>query len=557
MNVEDYLRQNYSNVKDIETITSNGQVVGYFATGSYGHDSIYIPVSAINNSNVGMVSYIPGAGGAGNDASALRDRIHNNPPDYIISIAQTCGDHYSCIDTGYNIAQGLNANVTRNVTVCFSASGFLGINHTESFLESHPDVSSVIISNEPYGSQNLKNTSALTSSNTPIIFAAPDSGFHIDMMSLIKSYKDSGLNAYLLETDYSSNAHIMTNKDVLTSGMLDYVLGYSDEFDTTRAGGYSFFRYDPNTGEFIIADYDEIAGSALAGIRIPDLSRLKAYDSFNIQKVASPVNEKYTSLKSIPTIDLDAIKMSSKYSIAASSMEEIRTQIKNSSFGNFSNYTFRSSSGIPGCIAAYINAYFDIVGSLMSSLTAETDSVLSYAQAVVDYDKELAENPDAVGQIVSKGTPDYIHIGLEDKSDTSKDDDKTDTSGNNGNSGSHDGGNNGGNNPDGGGTVVPPGNNIDKEETPKYTYKFDGYEGLIYMEGDRITGIKYRYTCDDATAAQNKLTEIKEKYKDAEYIKEVVVTDKYVDACFDMEKLKDMSLEKILEEYFKGGELRG
>ena len=122
MDIGQYLRQNYPHVQSVEPVTVNGEVKGYYAKGDYAWDQIYIPVSALNSSNVGMVSYLPGSGGSGNDAAQLRNRIQSNPPDYIITIAAECSDHHNAIQTGYDMAKGLGINVTNNVTVCHTST---------------------------------------------------------------------------------------------------------------------------------------------------------------------------------------------------------------------------------------------------------------------------------------------------------------------------------------------------------------------------------------------------------------------------------------------------
>ena len=248
MNIDEYIRQNF-NCNNVDAITdSSGQVVGYYARNRGNANEIYIPVGAVNNPSLGMVSYIPGSGGSSNDARVLREQIRNNPPDYIISISAGCGDNNNCIQTGLQMAQGLGSNVDRNVTVCFSASGFIGLKRNEELLQSNPNIKTAVISCEPYGEGNFRLTNGngtnLANSETPIIFAAPDSGFHINMLDLIKDYRNNGLNAFLLETDYGDDAHIATNRDILSSGILDYILGNADNFDTSKGGpnGWEFLK---------------------------------------------------------------------------------------------------------------------------------------------------------------------------------------------------------------------------------------------------------------------------------------------------------------------------
>ena len=418
MDIGQYLQQYYPHVSSVEPITVNGEVKGYYAKGGYAWDQLYIPVSALNSSNVGMVSYLPGAGGSGNDAAQLRNRIQNNPPDYIISIAAECSDHHNAIQTGYDIAKGMGINVTNNVTVCFSASGIKGFSQTEAFLEQHPDVKSTIIACEPYGGDYFYATKkgqsleGMKQSGTDIIFVTPKKGFHIDPQEGIKFYKSQGLDAYWLQTNYkgsSGGVHIATNRDVIISGMLDYVLGYSENFNTEPGGdkyspGWQFIGYDPATGQYIMADYAELAQSGVSMLKIPNLDSLKAVDSFDIKAIASPVQKKYASLKSLTNTEIknkDGSPISSEYTYVSETMNQLKNQIKQSSFlSGVQNFSFRGGGGkLMGLITECINTYYDIVGSLMNSLSLEADAVISYGQAMVDMDYDLAHGASQVGTI--------------------------------------------------------------------------------------------------------------------------------------------------------------
>ena len=258
MDYEEYLKS--QGATSVQEILKDGVLCGYYAKIN-GGDEIYLPVNNSTSASLDMVSYLPGSGGSTVDASqGLRDKIFNDPPEYMITIANSAGDYHNSLEMGYNIAQGTNRNITNEVTVCFSASGFNGITKTEQLLENHPEINATIISCEPYNTygHDKNNWTALKENNASIIFVAPDSGFHINMLDYVKDYTDSGLNTYLLETDYTANAHILTNRDVQTSGMIEYILGYQNDFDKTRAGGYDFIRYNSTTKEFEEADYQDM-----------------------------------------------------------------------------------------------------------------------------------------------------------------------------------------------------------------------------------------------------------------------------------------------------------
>ena len=77
----------------------------------------------------------------------------------------------------------------------------------------------------------------------------------------------------------------------------------------------------------------------------------------------------------------DISRTSSCLPFVISSMNNLRGQIR--SFNFLSSLTFpmfRSSTGIPGCINTYINAYYGMVGSLLNSITEETKAIKSMAE---------------------------------------------------------------------------------------------------------------------------------------------------------------------------------
>ena len=472
-----YLQQYYPDVdpSSVKAVTVNGEVRGYYAkqNGREG-DEIYLPANSGIGGNVGMFSYVPGAGGSPNDAAAIRNRIFSdNPPDYVVTIAYSPADHNNCMEVGYAMAKGANMNVTKNVTSCFSLGGYIGISQTEKFMENHPDVSSTVISCEPFPYQNSnvydcsgEKVAAMQNDKTTVIFVTPKS-FHINMQEQLKTMGAAGLEPYWLQTNYQGTggeSHVPSNRDIVNSGLIDYILGYSNEFNTEPGGttytpNYQLIGFDKSSGELVYADYEALAGNGIAAISLPNVDRLKASDSFEIKTTASPVQKKYESLKagaSTEIVSKNGEAVSSEYGYVSTAMNELKNQIKQSSFlSGLSNMGFRSSEGIPGCIMGYINTYFDIVGSLMNSLSLEADAVISYGQAMVDMDADLKSGATDIGTIyeIDQSTKVIAPGGLEAFDEkTQENDNKTETNtdktyrGND----TYYGGNNSGGNGDGG-----------------------------------------------------------------------------------------------------------
>jgi hypothetical protein len=374
-----------------------------------------------------MLSYIPGAGGSGNNAVSLRSRITSNPPDHIVSIAGSCGDKNNCIGTGYNMAKGLNMNVTKSVTVCYSASGYVGINHTANFLKNHPEISSAVISCEPYpygSSAVYKGTAeqmnAMKQSGTKLIFVTPKA-FHIDMRDEISSLSQRGLEAYWLQTHYTTSGnHYAVNWDVLNSGMIDYILGERDDFNKNPnknyKTNYKLIGYDEKTGKLVYADYDQLVEDGIGVLAIPDPKQIMNSDTSKAKIKTSPAQKKYESLKDLADKTItskDGSPISSEYSYVSDTMNNLKHLVKNTSFlGGLQNVKCNDSSGIPGCIMGYINSFFDIVGCLLNDLAMEADAIISYGQAMVDMDLDLKNGAESLGQIVEESNSSkYIAIG--------------------------------------------------------------------------------------------------------------------------------------------------
>ena len=416
----------------------------------------------------------------------------------------------------------------------------------------------------------------LRENQTPIIFFAPDSGFYISMMDTIKNYKNNGMNAYLMETDYTANAHIMTNRDVLTNGMLEYLLGYSDSFDQTRAGGYEIFCYNSETGQFENASMSDMVNSNVHKISIPNLNQVNLVDDFQIVSCNSPVCEKYASLKNLSNVSISAGSsrtISSSFSYVANNMNHIRTQIKKSSFlSTIPNIGTRSSSGIPGCIAEYLNTYFDFVGNVVNSISMETESIISYAQAVEDLDNDLANGIKSGDIFYHNDTSNSIGIGLEPKKEEvatnppvqnhNANNTFTYPSNNNVYVG---GGSSSGNNTSNNASTLPVAPLIVGGLTRAVVKLKDGGEGIVCATWGKVDQVKIRFQYLDNQDALNHLDEIKEKFKKKfeeknekyeDYIQDIVIVDeKYIDVIYKEECYKDMTESEAIKKFFEGDEI--
>ena len=222
-------------------------------------------------------------------------------------------------------------------------------------------------------------------------------------------------------------------------------------------------------------------------------------------------------------------------------MNEIRNQVKNTSFlNNFQNIQLRSSSGIPGCISGYLNAYFDLVGSLMNSISLETESIVSYAQAVVDLDEDLAR-----GIVAEDDNSDLTYESEKTTTEKTPTSTKPTTTTATIVSGGYP-------------SAVSTGSAVVSNsgvQGKEFVYEFEGFKGSISMNGNSIQNAKFTYSFSSLEEASQKFDEIKEKYKDCEYIKEIRLNGSEIEVIFDEEAFEGISKDDFIEKYFQDGKL--
>ena len=543
-NLESYLKKTYSKVEKLD----NGAYYCYDSNG----DRLYVPANY--NGSMGMMSYIPGAGGSWpNDAKQLDVLIHsNNPPEYIISIAASCGDRNNSLATSYNrlTSQGITINSVAEMT--FSASSGVGFDRLNAFIEAHPDIDCVMVCNNGVKSRvdsvirNSSKYKALIESGTPIMLNDPYSMSGMDSRTI--NAGKAGFNFYWLKS--KSNSHVAFNADIINNRFVDYLLGYRDSFGTTdlsgkRELGYQLVALDPTTGKLQVVEFDEVTINALAKVKIPNLQRLLAYDKFDIQEKAVPKTEVTGTLGELSRVLVSSPtgKISSSYYFVWEKMDDLRKQIKSSGYlSSLKNTTFRSSSGIPACISKYVNAYFDLVSSLLTNLAIESESVVSYAQAMIDMDDDMEAGASELGTVVqmdydgSKPKSTYVHKETEDVYGGDK---KINND-----------------NPD---AAAPPNNDTSGGEpsTPKLmTYVFsDGHQAFIKYNGDKIEEFKYMYEFKSETEANNALSLFKDAYKNDDLIESMSVEGNKVYILLKVDKVNLMSSEDIMNKLLKGAKL--
>ena len=591
----EYLKKNFYKVN----LLDNGV---YYAVDNYGVE-MYVPSNI--DSSADLLAYYPGMGGSTNDASQVRKTMKSdNPPSYVAVISPTSYDSCHILDKATSVLNDNNIDVSGVVTVTFSASGGTGFKSLEAYLEKHEELAdkSAMIIADGYNISdvNASKMTMLIDNQVPIFHIGPHDGNRVT--NIDTNLAKDGYNIYRIDT--WDNVHMYINRDIFANQMPEYVLGYVDEVGNNGTGGkepnYIVYKYNKETSEYEEVNIDVmqlnmvLTADKIKVINVKDLFRV---DDFEIKEYPVECLSKYEALKNIETglsINFGTLSdtvLSSDMIYVTSAMSSLRTQIKNSNFLNGKTLGFRSSTGIPGCITGYINAYYDIMGQLMDSLVRQTESVMSVGQAIVDrkiaMEKKAEELEEAPGVIEEVGAPPTLISEEEEKEEEPpvKETPNTPPIVN----------------PPKEDPVVPPVKEtpntppiippikeepepvsppvketpepepteepvptkepeVTQEPTPSEEEAIlpelvvgereDGSKILIEMREGKVTEVKYTYEYGSIEEAESALESIKEKYKELEYIKEIKVNNTNIDIIFKEESYIDLDMDSILNKYF-------
>ena len=379
----DYLSENYSSVK----LLDNGV---YYAVDKNGVE-LFIPSNVDSSSE--LLACFPGRGGSRSDSEQLRKIMSgDNPPSYVAVLSPTLTDKYNILDRATTAMEDNNVSVSGVVVTTFSASGGTGFRSLETYLENHTELASsssmIIVDGCNFNNEIFtSDMHMLKDNNVPIYHVGGGTGTDSKLLN-------AGFNSYLIGVNRYQGDHLKLYNDMFINGMPGYVLGKNDltNFGSGRlVPDYILRKFNTETNK-----YDETTNLDSMILRsLFSNNTTPITENFKILEVEPASVSKYQDLRNLDALSVVNLsfipnsKISSDLNYVTRVMSLIRSNIASSSFLSAKTLSFRSSTGIPGCISAYLNAYYDIMGQLMTSLAKETEAVISAGQAIADMDKDF------------------------------------------------------------------------------------------------------------------------------------------------------------------------
>ena len=399
--VYDFLVETYPDKR----ISDNGN--GVYVV-SFGTDKLYVPSnSSLDNINI-MAEFL------GRDNKVDFGDVEGYMKESGRSNYWVLVSHGKrSFNTVSNIIQNENVHVSTAEVMLFSASGnseggIGGLNETAKFIrknEGYVDSFAILAADGSYLSDYVSDEAiqTLVGTKTPVVVVASAGGSGTNQYKHAIELGKKGVTSYLFEAEKA--VHTDGPRRAIRNKIPEIFMGLSDELGSYRTG-YRVRVFNSETDQLESITVSEIFKRVTTNnINVNDIvpinvSDLFKVDNFNITETPLEASYLFSNLKNIDTTAkinfrglsfLGNVRLYSDSAYVSIVMTRLKKQIKSSGFLNTKTQKFRSSSGIPGCISNYINAYYNIMGQLMSSLNLQIDSVMSVAQAIVDMNKDLTE----------------------------------------------------------------------------------------------------------------------------------------------------------------------
>ena len=214
---------------------------------------------------------------------------------------------------------------------------------------------------------------------------------------------DNGVECYYIYTHNAAHCRVM-QEGLYYNNLLPFVWG-NNELTDLRNSRYVCYMYDEETGQF--ETVDPLTLQENLNNFIPNIDRFyKNDEGFLVKLEGLEAASRFESLKNLDQLTIDGV-VSSNMQFVLDCMNELRSQISSCGFLDGSmSVVSASAEGIPGCISAYLNKYYNLVGELMESMRKESEAVVNAGIRIDNIDTQLEdESEDLISPETSSKPP--------------------------------------------------------------------------------------------------------------------------------------------------------
>lgn len=557
---------------------------------------LYVPDKIDENTSVFIFEH-----GSGHGLSEVQAYAETTQPNQIIIAPYRSGSstndskHYNeLMDMVESVRKEYNITNNNLTSSGFSAGGYYGLAAASANIEAHqgnigPQIVCMVddFSDSMYNPEstynklnldNLKdNNSIMFMLEQPCKYLGGDTGKAANKAA--DYYAEQGLNVIRVECKASngSNAHSTVKQRFFDSGFAEFSQGTTTLPDDDR---FVYRIYNKETQEWEEIDVNEIN------------TLNKVYNYFGIDGNAKTGKIYEGNLKYLQeildgrVINLDNIDISSDLGIVLSNVNNVFSQIRNTTIVNNGISLVKGTSAINvlSQISGVINTYYNNVITLLCNLANTLKQIEDSAYTFDEGEKEITKEAETVNDdnVVSLDTS-AVSAGVligSDLANKEEVNDTTDETTSKENSMTDDAIELPKDKPDSKDvpkTTIPvkkekyepisseleqdTNNTVSswKEEFPEYSelYSTDDkvvfdcnneFKIILHRDGDTITGIEYYYDFGSSENAAKALFNLKSMYQDSS-IENIMMKDRYVKVIFNDSMFNNLSVSEFRNRY--------
>ena len=357
-----------------------------------------------------------------------------------------------------------------------------------------------------------------------------------NVTALSKYMTEKGFNYQFSKSSRLSHASYMT--DFFEGGGLDFLTG-NGSLNLNNKYYSGFYRYD--------SQGNEVVAAIASGI----------YQSLSVT-ASTNYNYLLNATSLMPTNG----NISSDTLYVYEQMNKLRDQIKQSKFlTSNSKQVFSNPNSIPGCISAYIDAYYNIMGELMDSLMKETEVIASIASTIDNMGRVLKTEAEELsfGEMPQHTILANSSSPVSNQKSTSEYNENT--------SGNYESQFNTSEieqkmrehihiTKDSPGKILKPFNTSEIEQKMRERVvkeRPDGSKMEFSIDEDKVVGLKYVYEFSSDDEALSNMAVLQKKFSDVDYVLDIKVLNKNVEIIFKDDSYNNMTSDEIINKYLNGG----
>lgn len=217
---------------------------------------------------------------------------------------------------------------------------------------------------------------------------------------------DAGCNVTVIKMKgFNIDPHVEISKYSFNNGILSYLAGDKPLEEVFTENVDYIKQYDASTGTWKDVSINDISG--YVGSVLGTYGNFDSSFNYYSQVDFGAYSETVNNLKNLELFPIDDTTISSDDKFVYTSMNEMRTNLKNTSLlaCGSTNIGCQSTTIVPTCAENFLSDYFSVVFNLSEKLSQETQNAVNISKKLDETDKEMEQTAQNMSNVIYVNVP--------------------------------------------------------------------------------------------------------------------------------------------------------